>query len=128
MMFVSFCEACTEPNNLLYSSNGCSQKTSPGQIKDVNVTKITSFWQTPLKLDGKIIGIDLWKNAEIKYGRLQNSVIYGFVSNVYSVNCGILTRIHTGEFTGDAIHCKLQYLLEHLYYALFIFCLVWWQL
>ena len=44
---------------LLYSSHGRSQKISPGQIKDVNVTKITSSWQTPLKLDGKIIGINL---------------------------------------------------------------------
>ena len=39
----------------------------------------------------------------------------------HSVNSGILT---TGEFTDDAIHCKLQSLLEHLYSALFIFCLV----
>ena len=53
---------------------------------------------------------------------LQNGVIYRFVSNIYSVNSGILT---TGEFTDDAIHCKLQSLLEHLYSALFIFCLVW---
>ena len=29
-----------------------AKKTSPGQIKDVNVT---TFWQTPLKLDGKLI-------------------------------------------------------------------------
>ena len=47
--------------------------------------------------------------------RLQNSVIYGFVSNVYSVN--------SGDFTGDVIHCKLQSLLEHLYSALVIFLL-----
>ena len=53
--------------------------------------------------------------AEENAASLQNSVIYGFVSNVYSVNSGILT---TGEFTGDAIHCKLQSLLEHLYSAL----------
>ena len=44
---------------LLYSSDGRSQKMLPGQIKDFNVIKITRFWQTPLKLDGKIIGINL---------------------------------------------------------------------
>ena len=41
---------------------------------------------------------------------LQNSIIDGFVVNFYSVYSGILT---TGEFTGDAIQCKLQ-----LYFAL----------
>ena len=61
-------------------------------------------------------------NAEENMAALKNGVIYGFVSNIYSVNSGILT---TGEFTDDAIHCKLQSLLEHLYSALFIFCLVW---
>ena len=47
-------------------------------------------------------------NAEENMAALQTIIIYGFVSNVYSVNSGILT---TGEFTGDAIHCKLQSLL-----------------
>ena len=49
-------------------------------------------------------------NAEENMAALQNSVIYGFVSNIYSVNSGILI---IGEFTGDAIHCKL-----HLYSAI----------
>ena len=41
---------------------------------------------------------------------LKNSII-----NFFSVYCGILT---TGEFTGDTIHCKLQLLLDNLYFAL----------
>ena len=45
-----------------------------------------------------------------------------FTDSFQTFNSGILT---TGEFTDDAIHCKLQSLLEHLYSALFIFCLVW---
>ena len=100
--------------------------------------RLLGFSQTPLKHDGETIGInlrggccislinfDLWMNAEENMAALQNSVIYGFVSNVYSVTFGSLILV---EFTGDAIHCKLQPLLEHLYSALFIFCLVWWQL
>ena len=47
---------------LLYSSHGRSQKTSPGQIKVVNVTKITSFWQTPLNVMGKSSGL-IWEEV-----------------------------------------------------------------
>ena len=37
------------------------------------------------------------------------------VSNIYTVYSGILI---TGGFTSDAIHCKLQSLLEHFYSSL----------
>ena len=52
-------------------------------FKDVNVTTITRFWQTPLKLDGKLVGIhlrggcisiidfDLWMNVEENMEALQ---------------------------------------------------------
>lgn len=49
-------------------------------------------------------------NAEENMAALQNSAIYGFVSNIYSVNSSSLT---TGEFTGGAIHCQLQSLLDN---------------
>ena len=124
----TFCEACTEPKNCCCTVyTVAAKKCHLVKSKMLTWLKFLVFDKLPWNLMGKSLGFiwekvayldyQFWSLNECgrKYGSAANSVIYRFVLNVYSINSGILT---TGEFNGDAIHCKSQSLLEHLYSAL----------